>query len=192
MGGASGAVRPLRCKVTTVVLGLCLSGAPAAAFDAQVAWTPVGSAAGYQLYIRQLGQSYGSGINVGLLQADPDGAVRYVTTGLPLGVTNFFAVTAYDASGRESVLSNELSLLVTALPVPTVTPTPTAVPSSFTRTATAAGSTTASATATRTPVAPSMTPTRTAAPPTPTASPSPSAPHYHLGCRHDPRHPIGS
>jgi hypothetical protein len=137
------------------------------ALSARLNWTPVQSAAGYRVYVRQSGQAFGAGIDVGLLMPT-GGAVQYVVIGLPIGITNFFAVTAYDGLGRESALSNELSLLVTGSPTPTRTRTATAshtVTASPTPPATPppspVGSATATRTVTRTPTAVQPTATRT-------------------------------
>ena len=177
MGGVRGGeVGWTRRAVRRVGLATALSAlavSPAVAFDARVAWTPVQSVAGYHLYVRQGSQGYGAGIDVGLIQADPDGVVRYVVTGLPLGVVNYFAVTSYDATARESSLSNELSLLVNAAPTATFTP-PGAATVSVTPTVAATASRTHTATASPPPTnTPTASPTRT--PTGPTATPTPSA-----------------
>ncbi|HSQ00042.1 MAG TPA: dockerin type I repeat-containing protein [Candidatus Dormibacteraeota bacterium] len=147
------------------------------AFDARVAWQPVASAGGYRLYIRPSGQTWPQGTDVGPLAADPDGVVRYVARGLATGVTQEFAVSAYDGAGSESALSNVLSLLVTdtPTPVPTATAAPataTSVPPTAIPTATATSvPPTAILTATATPIPPTATntATRTATIATPTS-----------------------
>ena len=156
-GHARGSVR--RAGLAAGIL-TALAASPAAAFDARVGWAPVQNVAGYRLYVRQSGQAYNGGVAVGLLQADVDGVVRYVTTGLPIGVINYFSVTAYDTSGGESALSNELSLLVTATPTAgaAATPTPTASSTATVNTAVL------TATATPTPTASSTTAVNTAVP----------------------------
>ncbi len=94
---------------------LCaLVASPVAALDAEIGWTQVQGAAGYRLYVRQTGQTYGSGLDTGPLQSDVDGVIRYIYRDLPTGVTSHFAVTAYDASGGESARSNELALVEAA------------------------------------------------------------------------------
>lgn len=107
------------------------------------------------MYVRQIGQPYAGGTDVGLLQADTGGVVRYTARGLPNGIVNYVCVTAYDGYGRESGLSNELSVSVAAPPAATAT---------------------RSATATATRTGPAGTPTRTAiftvAPATATPRPS--------------------
>lgn len=147
IGGEVGRVRAaLSGALVAAGLTLVLS-TPAAAFDARVGWRSVANAAGYRVYVRQAAQQFGSGIDVGLPPADGAGVVRYVASGLPLGVVHYFAARAYDANGLESALSNELSLLVSATPAPpTTTPTRSATPQ-FTGTRTP----TAARTATRTP-----------------------------------------
>jgi hypothetical protein len=100
---------------------LALIASPVAAFDARVGWGPVPNVAGYRLYLRQTGQPYGAGVDVGLVQP-VSGVVHYVARGLPPGITNVFAVTSYDVLGRESGRSNELTLLFGAAPASTATP----------------------------------------------------------------------
>jgi hypothetical protein len=167
---------------------VALAASRVAAFDAQVGWTPVQSVAGYRLYVRQNGQVYGAGLDLGLLQAGTDGVVRYVDRGLPTGVVNYVAVTAYDGSGRESAPSNELSVLVANTPAATLTPSASAT-RSRTPTPTAPPTASAVATATQAPQPSNTavaTPTRSAsatatraaptgsATPTPTPTPTPA------------------
>ncbi len=153
----SGRWQTARCLAALVVV---MTATQVAAFDAQVGWTSVASATGYRLYTRQSAEAYGTGTDVGLPAVGGDGVVRYVDRGLPTSTLMFFAVTAYDAAGRESARSNELSLLVAGVPTPSVFPTPS-------RTPTSVPPPTASkpATPTRTPTASSTV----AASPTPTA-----------------------
>lgn len=127
MGRAKGRARP-RCVrrlgcVATAALAVALIASPVAGFDARVGWGPVQNVAGYRLYIRQIGQPYGAAIDVGPL-APVSGVVRYVARSLPSGIANFFSVSSYDAVGRESSRSNELSLVV-GTPVATTAPTRT-------------------------------------------------------------------
>lgn len=169
-GKGSTSARFARCMAAFAAL---LVAAPASAFDARVAWGPVANVAGYRLYVRQNGQSYGPAIDVGLVQP-VSGVVTYVAPNLPNGITNFFSVSSYDGLGRESRLSNELALLF-GTPIATVTPTrtPTLQPATPTLQP-AAGSPTAAAGVptgrrTRTPtLGPSTTATEVF---TPTATP---------------------
>lgn len=169
MGRAKGSIRSRfvrRVAGVAKAAALALVASPVAAFDARVGWGPVPEVAGYRLYIRQDGQPYGAGVDVGLVQP-VSGVVHYVAGSLPAGITNFFAVTAYDALGRESSRSNELSLLfgpapastatpprtpsVTAAPAGTRTPTGQALQYTATRTATVAPATTGTPVFTPTP-----------------------------------------
>lgn len=147
--------------------------ATAAAYDAQVTWSPVTGAAGYKVYVRQDSAAYGAGIDAHAGTPDGDGNLNYIATGLPLDVTNYFCVTSYNSGGTESVLSNELSVIMHGTATPTATPSQTATPTSTvtpTRTASASATATrtssptltaiATATQTRTPT-PSQTPTLT-------------------------------
>lgn len=189
-GGVAGPARGATwCSTTVSLVVLAMLAAwprPVAALNARLGWSRVGAAAGYRVYVRQSGQAYGSGTDVGLIQADATGVVYYVAPSLPTGVLNYFAVTAYDGSGRESALSNELSLLVNATPTATRTATVTA-PAPFTSTmgATAIRTATANAVATATsPAASTATLTRTitttltrtvTATPTRTVTPTPTS-----------------
>ena len=146
---------------------LMLAASQVEAFDARVSWYPVPSVAGYRVYVRQAGQSYAGYTNVGLLPPDGGGVVRYIATGLPAGVVNYVAVTAYNGSGIESGMSNELPVSVAAAtPTRTRTATFAAPPATATRTRTA---TFAAPPATATPQ-PSSTRTLTR---TPTWTPQP-------------------
>ena len=78
---------------------------------------------GYKVYARQSGAAFGPGIDVGNPAADVDGQIHSVVTGMASGVMNYFAVSAYNSSGSDSVLSNELSLMVPPTPAPTGTST---------------------------------------------------------------------
>jgi hypothetical protein len=163
------------------IIAVCCSATAAWSYDAQLGWAPVAAAAGYKVYSRQSGTSYGAGTDVGNPAVGGDGEVHYVATGMQTGVTNYFAVTAYSSSGTESVLSNELPVTMAASPTPSASgSTATATPVS-TSTATGVATSTATATpavtstATRT-----MTSTATAANSstpvnTPTATGTPAA-----------------
>jgi hypothetical protein len=186
-GQLRGTARRSALVVAAVAAGLTSSPGTAHGFDARVGWRPVPSVAGYRLYTRLTGQAYSNGVDVGLVAADVDGVIRYAMRGIPNGLTNYFAVTAYDASGRESAFSNEISLLVTATPTVTATASATGTASRVpTTTATASRTPTVTATitatATRTPTS-KPSPTRTSATnatatpsatPTATAIPSPN------------------
>ncbi len=151
-----------------MAVGLCGSATRVRAADARLTWQPVANAAGYRLYVRQGTSAYGAGTELGLPPAGTDGFMRYTSQGLPAGATSYFALTAYDSSGRESALSNELALQIAA--PPTATPT-----NSFTVPPTATRTFTPPPTATRTFTPPPMA-THTFTPPptqTPTFSPTP-------------------
>ena len=155
----SGLLRRMAEAAAAVAIVVLFAG-PGRAFDARVGWSSVPNAAGYRLYIRQIGQPYGAGIDVGLVPPVA-GVASYVAHSLPTGITNFFAVTAYDALGREGARSNELSLLFG----PTPTRTPTDVAGAATRTPTGSGS---AGTRTATNPATAGTPVFTATPTPPT------------------------
>lgn len=81
--------------------GVCISGST----TTQLAWDPVGGAAGYRIYVGTApgaySQPFGQGMNV------PFGTSASIP-GLNPATTYHFAVTAYDGSGNESSYSNEV------------------------------------------------------------------------------------
>jgi len=62
--------------------------------------------AGYRVYwgssSGSYSQAHGAGVNTG-------STTSYTVTGLTVGRTYYFAVTAYDAAGNESAFSGEVS-----------------------------------------------------------------------------------
>lgn len=120
------------CARVVAALAITLAVPPSAAFalDALVTWSPVQSAAGYKIYVRSAANPFTDGLDVGAPAPSADGSLRYTLLGISNGVVNYFAVTAYDAAGRESAFSNQLSLPVSPTPTPTnvaATPTPECV-----------------------------------------------------------------
>jgi fibronectin type 3 domain-containing protein len=100
-GGGGGVVAGISVDCPSVA-----SAAQAADTSATLSWD-VGSdprIAGYRVYYgtgsRDYAQAKGAGLNAGSCST-------YVVTGLDRGLTYYFAVTAYDASGNESDFSNE-------------------------------------------------------------------------------------
>ena len=70
-------------------------------------------AVGYRIYVAQRTGDYGQGApeDVRAPTPDADGVVRHVVRGgVAGGMTSYFVVTSYDADGRESAFSNEISL----------------------------------------------------------------------------------
>lgn len=68
--------------------------------------SPANDLAGYRIYIGTEPGRYGAPIDVGLVS-------EYVINGLEIGRTYYFAMTAFDSSGNESALSNELAKTIT-------------------------------------------------------------------------------
>ncbi len=60
--------------------------------------------AGYKIYGRTSSGTYGAAV-----ATVPANATSFVATGLKPGVTYFFAITAFDTAGNESVRSAEVS-----------------------------------------------------------------------------------
>ncbi len=94
-----------------VLIGAVLGWTEAAlAYKAQLAWEPVQGAAGYMVYARAGSGAFGPPVYLGPKAIDSDGLIRHVVTGIPLGPTAYFAVSAYDETELGSVLSNQLSV----------------------------------------------------------------------------------
>jgi PKD repeat protein len=74
------------------------------AVAAQLAWdpSPDPTVVGYVIYVGQSSGVYSTTVDVGP-------ATQYAFTNLPSGSTNYFAVTAYDGAGAQSIYSNEVS-----------------------------------------------------------------------------------
>ncbi|MEO6667280.1 MAG: fibronectin type III domain-containing protein, partial [Nitrospiria bacterium] len=89
--------------ITMIVLWCLAAGSPAQATTALVAWDPnlETDMAGYKVYYGSSG-AYTQTIDVGTVTAQ-------TISGLQEGLTYYFAVTAYDASGNESGYSQEMS-----------------------------------------------------------------------------------
>jgi len=85
-----------------------------------LAWDPsLGNIAGYFLYSGTISGSYSQKIPVG-------NTTMALVSNLTTGQTYFFAVTAYDNNGLESVYSNQVEYTVPAVPSPKLTtPAPT-------------------------------------------------------------------
>ena len=77
--------------------------------------------AGYRLYYGTVPHTYTERIDVG-------NVVTATVSNLPGGVVYFFAVTAYNRIGVESLFSNAVTYTASA-PTPSPVPTPTAIPS---------------------------------------------------------------
>ncbi|MFN8644603.1 MAG: fibronectin type III domain-containing protein, partial [Candidatus Binatia bacterium] len=181
---ASRGFRRGRWRVAALLLAVA-SPAPALAYDARLAWSPVPGASGYRVQLRDVSTNDLTAVEVSAPAPDPDGVVRHVISGLTMGTDYRVAVTAADATGLESLPSNELPLALAPPATPTATASPSATPTTTatltatappTSTATATASATRSATVTATAtLPPSATRTATAsATATHTATPPPS------------------
>jgi hypothetical protein len=92
-----------------VVVGLllivfcCSQAVKAMATDVSLAWNPnpAPDLSGYKLYYGTVSHSYGTSVNVG-------NVTTYTVKGLGSG-NYYFALTAFDGSGKESSFSNEVS-----------------------------------------------------------------------------------
>ena len=107
----------------TILVSWVLNGQAQASATLTLAWDPAPNAAGYRLHIGTTSRVYTQQINVG-------SATSTLVSNLISGKRYFFAVSAYNAAGLESALSNEVSYLTGApTPSPSSTPTPTPAPS---------------------------------------------------------------
>ncbi|MBI3804674.1 MAG: fibronectin type III domain-containing protein [Nitrospirae bacterium] len=81
------------------------------AAEAILAWdpSPDTTVAGYKVYVGAASQNYGAPIDVG-------NVTTWTMSGLTTGSSYSFAVTAYDASGNESLFSNEVSKTIRTTP----------------------------------------------------------------------------
>jgi hypothetical protein len=82
-------------------------------YDARLRFQPgAGGAAidGYNVYVRAVTGPYAERRDVGLPAPDADGFIGVAINGLDVRMTYVVAVTAYDAAGEESGLSNEISI----------------------------------------------------------------------------------
>jgi hypothetical protein len=132
------------CLSVWIVLTAAAEAAPRSAL---VRWQPRSGVAGYRVYVRPLGGSFASGIEAGLPPAATDGTLAFTVGGLDTATSYSFAVTDYLASGLESALSNELTLVASTPPTTTVTSvTTTTVTTSTTTTSPATSTTTTPAT----------------------------------------------
>jgi len=83
--------------------------------------TALSDLAGYKLYYGTATGNYTSTINVGNVRT-------YQVNNLTDGLTYYFAVTAYNTSGNESVYSNEVNKTVQSQPLPEITATDPVAP----------------------------------------------------------------
>jgi fibronectin type 3 domain-containing protein len=82
----------------------------ALAAQVSLAWDPntEPDIAGYKIYFGRVSRAQTESVDVG-------NATSYTVMGLPEGTTYYFAATAYDGYGRESVFSNEVSTTTSSL-----------------------------------------------------------------------------
>ncbi|HYG33960.1 MAG TPA: fibronectin type III domain-containing protein [Clostridia bacterium] len=87
-------------------------GATSSPTEVTLAWNASSSSSvtGYRVYYGGASQVYTNMIDVG-------SALTATISNLTPGITYFFAVTAYDATGVESTFSNEISYTVPAVPI---------------------------------------------------------------------------
>lgn len=99
-----GAPASLPGKVGPVALAVMLIGDPIV-----LGWNAntESDLAGYKVYVGLASKTYGAPFLVPLPHAP-----SLTVIGLPIGQTVYFAVTAYDNAGNESVFSNEVSKLI--------------------------------------------------------------------------------
>ena len=67
--------------------------------------TPLTDLAGFKIYQGTASGVYGTSVDVGNIRC-------YIVTGLTVGITYYFAATAYNISANESDFSNEVSKLI--------------------------------------------------------------------------------
>ncbi len=133
-----------------MLLGLTLAGpAEAAAVSARVQWqpSPATGITGYHVYSRVPGTAWGAPVDAGLPTPANDGTMTAVIPNLDPTVAHAFAVSAYQAGGDESALSNEVTLVAqvtTTTATTTTTITTTTIRATTTTTRPASTTTTTS------------------------------------------------
>ncbi len=82
------------------------------ALNVTVRWQPPSdpAVAGYDVWVRPAGATYGAPRGAGLPPRQADGSMAYTVTNLTAGNPYVFAVSAYRSDGTQSWLSNELSI----------------------------------------------------------------------------------
>ena len=103
-GGGDGAP----AAATPTALSPCAGGGSATVSGgANLSWNPVTAAnlSGYRVYYGTTPATYLQRAGQGL---DAGNSTNYAATGLNKGARYYFAVTAYDASGSDSIYSNEV------------------------------------------------------------------------------------
>lgn len=108
-------IRHLYVVAVAIVLAACGSdsasdaGASSSAASVTLEWDPNTETdlAGYKIYSATMPGAYQAPI-----ATVPANATMYVVNGLQSGTTNFFVVTAFNASSSESAFSNEVSKTV--------------------------------------------------------------------------------
>jgi hypothetical protein len=100
------------CGFMAALLVALPQGAEAAVFTARVWWTPSvdASVAGYRVYVRPVGGSYGASVDASKPAAAADGRLAFPVGDLDVRADHVFVVTAYTAAGLESAFSNEMPL----------------------------------------------------------------------------------
>ena len=103
-GGGDG----VPAAATPTTLSPCAGGGTSTVSGAaSLSWNPVTAAnlSGYRVYYGSTPATYFQRAGQGL---DAGNITNYAATGLNKGARYYFAVTAYDASGLESIYSNEV------------------------------------------------------------------------------------
>jgi hypothetical protein len=109
---STGLESPLSSEISYVVAG---PPPPPAQGSVTLAWdgSSAPDVAGYRVYYGQTSQNYSQMLDVG-------SATSAKISGLTVGVTYYFVVTAYTSDGLESPFSSEISYVITAPSVPTL------------------------------------------------------------------------
>jgi hypothetical protein len=105
-GAYNGTITITAAGTTTNTVGVTLTVNPPATSSATLTWDPntEPDLASYRIY-----RSTTPGVYGAALATVPTGTTGYVATGLQMGTTYYFVVTAVDSSDNESQPSNEVS-----------------------------------------------------------------------------------
>jgi fibronectin type 3 domain-containing protein len=96
----------VKCSIVLLLLTAAFAGSVQAQ-SVTLAWDPVSGVSGYKLYQGGASRVYTNSINTGT-------ATQEIISGLNVGATYYFAVTAYDSNGLESDYSSEIIYVVTS------------------------------------------------------------------------------
>jgi hypothetical protein len=123
-------------RVVALALGAALlawidpSTAQAATRDLKIRWqlSPDADVSKYRIHRGTRAGQYDTVVEVTSFTAESGGRASTTLRGLNDAVTYYFSISAVDAAGQSSSLSNEISIAAVPAPAPAPAPTPTPAP----------------------------------------------------------------